>query len=351
MLLRHAFFVSDDSSFPSLFEDLFHRTANPDLGLFQPENVGNRGSAIELHHALFKFIAFLDAFSCNDEGGFHLLHRLSAVPFLYSAVVCGNDENRFVRHACLIDRLNNLTDVAIQFVQFLVILRRVVSHAMPYMVRFVKNNVDQRRMRLPDILNRAACRRRILRFLRNVIVISQRKCIHHIADECPLANVSNLRIRSRLAQEAENGRENAMRIHHPRRQFGRLRTPFRISVQLRPRAHIHRSPVHRAGRRQNRTLLQRITSRPNRLTPRVLLSISQPAKHWQLPSGMPAPKSILLFSFVCFLLLCSFIYGTNIVKIRTKGFRFTCEKAAANNLRFLLFGKNEYFCEFLMLNR
>ena len=31
--------------------------------------------------------------------------------------------------------------------------------------------------------------------------------------------------------------------------------------------------------------------------------------------------------------------------------RFTCEKAAANNLRFLLFGKNEYFCEFLMLNR
>ena len=66
MLLRHAFlFPTIPRSHPYLNTCFIGRPIQT-WGLFQPENVGNRGSAIELHHALFKFIAFLDAFSRDD---------------------------------------------------------------------------------------------------------------------------------------------------------------------------------------------------------------------------------------------------------------------------------------------
>ena len=77
-----------------LFENNLHRSANPDLRLFEVEDRCYCGSYIVLHHAyIVKPKPFLDILAGNDERSFHLLHRLSAMSFVDATMIGSQYEN------------------------------------------------------------------------------------------------------------------------------------------------------------------------------------------------------------------------------------------------------------------
>ena len=143
-----------------LFENNLHRSANPDLRLFEVEDRCYCGSYIVLHHAyIVKPKPFLDILAGNDERSFHLLHRLSAMSFVDATMIGSQYENSIIKDSCFFYCLDNLTHVCIQFFEFLIICRSVMSLGMAGMVGTVITNGNESRMLLLDI---SGCLRRTL---------------------------------------------------------------------------------------------------------------------------------------------------------------------------------------------
>ena len=72
---------------------------------------------------------------------------------LFNASVVGsNDEDGFFQHACLCNGLDDAAHITVEFFQFGVIFRSIVSGLMAYMVGVVKANGKKGRLFLLDIL-------------------------------------------------------------------------------------------------------------------------------------------------------------------------------------------------------
>jgi hypothetical protein len=129
------------------FKYLNHRATDPNLRLFQAEDISNCRSTVELHHAFLKFISFLDPLAGNNKGSLHFFHRFAAMAFFDTAMIGRDDKDRFVRHTCILNRLNDLADIAIELFQLFIIGRRVVPFCMAHMVGFVENDIHQCRLK------------------------------------------------------------------------------------------------------------------------------------------------------------------------------------------------------------
>ena len=87
-------------------------------------------------------------------------------------------------------------------------------------------------------------------------MIAQRESVYKMLYAVPLIKTSDLGLRHLPACDLKHSWEYAVVADQSRREFRRLRTPFGVAVQLRPRSHEHRHPVGSARRGEHRTLGQ-----------------------------------------------------------------------------------------------
>ena len=110
------------------------------MRLFQSEDVGNGRSNVILHHTFVEFTALLYIFTGDDERCLHLVHSFAAMSFFNATVVGSDDKNSFFQHAGIFYGLNHTGYIGIQFFQFGIILRSVVSGLVSYVVRIIKTD-------------------------------------------------------------------------------------------------------------------------------------------------------------------------------------------------------------------
>ena len=128
-------------------------------------------------------------------------------------MVCSNNKDRFVKYSCIFGSLNNLSDISVQFFQFGIILRCVVTCTMTYMIGIIKSNQCEGRLLFFQIANcHFAQSSGILVIIRCLFVIAQCKCIYQIFNAVPFVQATNLCFRSSIPQYLKNGRENTVLV-------------------------------------------------------------------------------------------------------------------------------------------
>ena len=115
-----------------LFENNLHWSTYPNLWLFEVENVSYCRSYIILHHAyIIKTKSFFNILTGNDESSFHFLHCFAAVTLLDASMVGSQYENSVIKDACIFYGLDNLADISIQLLEFLIISGSVMPSVCP----------------------------------------------------------------------------------------------------------------------------------------------------------------------------------------------------------------------------
>ena len=135
-----------------------------------------------------------------------------------SPMISGDNNDAVFINTRFLDGIHNTAHIAVQFFQFGIISRSIVSVTVPYVVRVVETESTQHRFLLHNILTGHVTQSRRMRVIvgcLRMMVQSQR--IYQILDAIPFIQYAHLGIGSRLAQLAEHGGENAMLVQHTRR--------------------------------------------------------------------------------------------------------------------------------------
>ena len=132
-----------------------------------------------------------------------------------TAVVGSNDEDTLFIDAGILGRLDNLTDVAVQFLQVGIIFRGIMTGIVSYMIRIVEDKGTQYRLLFLDVLHRHLAQFvGIFLALRSLCMIVGRKCIHHILDAVPFIEATDFGFRLCISLELEHGREDVVLQNH-----------------------------------------------------------------------------------------------------------------------------------------
>ncbi len=83
------------------------------------------------------FMPFLDIFPRDDERSLHLLHCLSSVPFIDSAMVGCYYKNRFIQYSGFFHRIHYFADVSVYFFEFVIIGWCIMTFLMSHMIRII----------------------------------------------------------------------------------------------------------------------------------------------------------------------------------------------------------------------
>ena len=95
------------------------------------------------------------------------------MPFLDTTMIGCDDKDSLIQHTCILNRLNDLADIAVELFQLFIVGRCVMTFSMTDMIGFVENDIDQCRTCTLDIFNRTFGSGRILRLFRNIFIITQ----------------------------------------------------------------------------------------------------------------------------------------------------------------------------------
>ena len=107
----------------------------------EPEDISDCRSTVELHHAFLEFISFLDSLAGNNKGSLHFFHGLAAMPFLDTTMIGCDDKDSLIQHTCILNRLNDLADIAVELFQLFIVGRCVMTFSMTDMIGFVENDI------------------------------------------------------------------------------------------------------------------------------------------------------------------------------------------------------------------
>ena len=122
-------------------------------GCLSLKNGSHGSSYVKLHHAGLNFMPFLDIFPRDDERSLHLLHCLSSVPFIDSAMVGCYYKNRFIQYSGFFHRIHYFADVSVYFFEFVIIGWCIMTFLMSHMIRIIPGNVLKSAFSLFNVLH------------------------------------------------------------------------------------------------------------------------------------------------------------------------------------------------------
>lgn len=227
-----------------LFERALGGASHPHLRLLEAEDGGDGGGYVVLHHALLNTAALADSFSADDEGCLHLEHGLAAVAFSFSSVVGCEDEDGLVGYAGGLCGADDAGYVGVEFVELGVVFGRVVADVVAHFVGVVEADGEERGALLLNVgFGHLAEGGGVVFVVGYLCVMTDGEGVDEVLDAFPFVEHADFGIGAGIAEQLENGGENAVFEDDARGQFGCARVPDGVAVELGTGAHEHRCPV------------------------------------------------------------------------------------------------------------